>query len=70
MNAADTNVWVYAIDHRDLERRQKARDLLNQLDDSGETVNPWQVASEFVNCLRRFEKRGVVTASTIDRWVE
>ena len=70
MNAADTNIWVYAIDHRDLERRQKARDLLNQLGGSGETVIPWQVASEFVNCLRRFENRGVITTSTIDHWVE
>lgn len=70
MNAADTNVWVYAIDHRDLERRRKARDLLNQLDDSGETIIPWQVASEFVNCLRRFEGKGVISSDKVNLWVE
>ncbi len=70
MNAADTNVWVYAIDHRDLERRQKARDLLNQLDDSGETIIPWQVASAFVNCLRRFEGKGVISSDKVNLWVE
>tara|TARA_R110002072_G_scaffold302354_1_gene484878 strand:+ start:57494 stop:57913 length:420 start_codon:yes stop_codon:yes gene_type:complete len=62
MNAIDTNVWVYSIDYDEPQRRQQAIELLNQLGQKPEsTVMPWQVASEYLNCLRRHARQGQIT---------
>ena len=69
MNAADTNVWLYAVDHREPIKRQRAYDLLEELARAGETVLPWQVASEFVNGLRRWESKQVLTPEKVNDFV-
>ena len=69
MNAADTNVWLYAVDHREPIKRQRAYDLLEELARAGETVLPWQVASEFVNGLRRWESKQVLTPEKVNEFV-
>ena len=69
MNAADTNVWLYAVDHREPIKRQRAYELLEELARAGETVLPWQVASEFVNGLRRWESKQVLTPEKVNDFV-
>ncbi len=69
MNAADTNVWLYAVDHREPIKRQRAYDLLEKLARAGETVLPWQVTSEFVNGLRRWESKQVLTPEKVNDFV-
>ena len=58
MNAVDTNVLVYAIDFNESDKRVKARELLQKLSESSETVLLWQVLGEYVSCLRRFARSG------------
>ena len=69
MNAADTNVWLYAVDHREPIKRQRAYDLLEELARAAETVLPWQVVSEFVNGLRRWESKQVLTPEKVNDFV-
>ena len=53
----DTNVLVYALDRREPEKRDRAREVLRRLGASG-AVLPAQVLSEFANvCLRKLEPR-------------
>ena len=53
----DTNVLVYALDRREPEKRDRAREVLRRVGASG-AVLPAQVLSEFVNvCLRKLEPR-------------
>ncbi len=57
MNAVDTNVLVYFVDHDEPMKRNKASQLFLQLARSDvETVLLWQVAAEFLSCLRRWEQ--------------
>lgn len=59
MNAIDTNVLVYFIDADEPVKRLQATELLERLGEEGtETVLPWQVAGEFLSCLRRWENEG------------
>ncbi len=69
MNAIDTNIWLYAVDHRELSRRQQAFDLLNDLASCRDCITPWQVASEYVNGIRRCEREKLIVASEVDDWV-
>jgi predicted nucleic acid-binding protein len=56
MNAVDTNVFVYFVDRDEPLKRAKAVELLDRLaKEDVETVLLWQVAAEFLNCLRRWE---------------
>lgn len=56
MNAIDTNVLVYAVDGHEPERQSLAIQLLAKLSQQAQPlVLPWQVAVEFVACLRRWE---------------
>lgn len=66
MNAVDTNIWLYAVDHRETEKRQRAFELLNRLAADDGCVTSWQVVSEFVNAIRRWERQGVVSKEKID----
>lgn len=62
MNAIDTNIWVYSIDHDEPERREQALDLLDRLGgDAKSTVMLWQVAGEYLNCLRRYARQGRIS---------
>lgn len=61
MNAVDTNVWVYAYDESEPAKRQMATELLHSLGAGGQTVSVWQVVSEFVNRLRRWESQHKMT---------
>ncbi len=59
MNAVDTNVLVYFVDRDQPAKRAKAVALLGSLGKQDfETVLLWQVAAEFLSCLRRWENEG------------
>ena len=66
MNAIDTNVLVYSIDSTEPEKQARAREILRGLHESSETVLLWQVAGEYLNCLRRFAGSGRFPAEDID----
>lgn len=66
MNAIDTNVLVYAIDSHEPAKQAKARDLLNRLSSASAAVLPWQVACEYMSCLRRFAAAGRFPADDIE----
>jgi predicted nucleic acid-binding protein len=56
MNAVDTNILVYAVDSAEPIKSKIALDLLTSLASHGlPLVVPWQVAAEFLTCLRRWE---------------
>jgi predicted nucleic acid-binding protein len=66
MDAIDTNVLVYAIDSHEPAKQAKARDLLIRLSSASTTVLPWQVACEYMSCLRRFAATGRFPAADIE----
>jgi predicted nucleic acid-binding protein len=67
MNAVDTNVFVYAFDSDEPVKRAKADQLLDRLTQRpAETALLWQVASEFLNCLRRWESAGRMSAEDVE----
>ncbi len=62
MNAIDTNVLVYFVDKDEPAKRAKAVELLDDLaKEDIETVLLWQVAAEFLNCLRRWENESRIS---------
>lgn len=62
MNAVDTNVLVYAVDESEPAKQAKAIALLETLSaQSVRLIVLWQVAVEFVACLRRWESAGRLT---------
>jgi predicted nucleic acid-binding protein len=64
MNAVDTNVFVYALDADEPAKQAKAVELFDRLmQPPVETVLLWQVASEFLNQLRKWESKGQLTAT-------
>ncbi len=66
MNAVDTNVFVYAFDSSEPAKRVKAVELLDGLaPEPRETVLLWQVAGEFLACLRRWEADGRITSDDV-----
>lgn len=67
MNAVDTNVFVYALDVYEPVKQAKAISLLNRLKPKpAETALLWQVAGEFLSCLRRWQDQGRIAASDVD----
>jgi predicted nucleic acid-binding protein len=65
----DTNVLVYALDRREPEKRERAREVLRLVGGAGTAALPAQVLSEFANaCLRKLEPRPDPT--TVRREVE
>ncbi len=59
MNAVDTNVLVYFVDSDEPVKRAEAVKILDRLvNEPVETVLLWQVAAEFLSCLRRWENQG------------
>ena len=66
MNAVDTNVFVYFVDRDEPLKRAKAVELLDRLvKEDVETVLLWQVAAEFLNCLRRWETEGRINRQEV-----
>ena len=62
MNALDTNILVYFMDQNEPGKRAQAIALLDSLVQTDvETVLPWQVAVEFLCCLRRWEQEGRIS---------
>ena len=65
----DTNLLVYALDRREPEKRERAREVLQRVGGAGTAALPTQVLSEFANaCLRKLEPRP--DPETIRREVE
>ena len=66
MNAIDTNVVVYAFDPTAPAKQALARKLLHAFVlKPNETVFLWQVAVEFLACLRKAEKKGLLTGEQV-----
>ena len=62
MNAVDTNVLVYAVDESEAAKQSEAIEVLESLgSQSTRLVLLWQVAVEFLACLRRWEAAGRIT---------
>jgi len=57
MNAIDTNVLLYSVDHNEPAKRLKAQQLLNQLR-TEPTLLLWQVLGELTQQLRRWRDQG------------
>src|SRR5215210_9026587 len=65
----DTRVLVYALDRREPEKRERAREVLRRVGGAGTAALPAQVLSEFGGaCLRKLEPRPDPT--TVRREVE
>ncbi len=65
MNAVDTNVLVYAIDRHEPRKQTEAVSLLRQLGPT-DTVLLWQVAGEYLCCLRRFAAAGTFPDADVE----
>ena len=62
MNAVDTNVLVYLVDSEEPAKQRQAVQLFDDLaNKSAPTVLVWQVAAEFLSCMRRWEAAGRIT---------
>jgi predicted nucleic acid-binding protein len=65
MNAVDTNVLVYFVDEYEPAKQAKAIELLEHLgEEETETTLLWQVAVEFLSCLRQWENEGRIDRAT------
>jgi len=65
----DTNVLLYALNRREPEKRERAREVLRRVGGAGTAALPAQVLSEFGGaCLRKLEPRP--EAEAIRREVE
>jgi predicted nucleic acid-binding protein len=65
----DSNVLVHALDRREPEKRERAREVLRRVGGAGTAALPAQVLSEFGGaCLRKLEPRPDPT--TVRREVE
>src|SRR5918993_2722116 len=54
----DTNLLVYALERREPEKRERAREVLRRVGRAGTAALPAQVLSEFGGaCLRKLEPR-------------
>jgi predicted nucleic acid-binding protein len=61
MNAIDTNIFAYLFDSSAPAKKALAQKLLEGLIlRPHETVMLWQVASEFLACLRKVERKGLL----------
>lgn len=68
MNAIDTNVLVYQVEDTAGDKQIRAQQLADELAQSAEgTILLWQVAAEFLNCMRRWELAG---RSTREKTIE
>jgi predicted nucleic acid-binding protein len=71
MNAVDTNIWLYSVDHFEPVKRQQAVNLLEQLSSAPEpVVLLWQVAGEYMNGLRRWANQGRLDVAYVEQYLE
>jgi predicted nucleic acid-binding protein len=69
MNAVDTNILVYAVDTDEPEKSRQAVELIRSLAAADTPlVVPWQVAGEFLACLRRWEHAGRIKRSDTEAY--
>ena len=62
MNAIDTNILVYLVDRDEPVKKRQSAELLITLGASpSATVMLWQVAVEFLSCMRRWELAGRIS---------
>lgn len=62
MNAVDTNIFIYSVDHHEPAKQFKAQQLLQKLRaTAAPTFLLWQVLAELVQQLRRWENQGKIT---------
>ncbi len=67
MKTIDTNILVYSVDHDEPVKQPIAIDLLQQLVHSqSETVLLWQVAGEFLSCLRKWQSNGKISLHQVE----
>ena len=67
MIAIDTNVLVYAIDPDESVKQPIASDLIDQLTLSiPPCILLWQVAGEFLSCLRKLESAKGISPSDVE----
>ena len=67
MNAVDTNVYVYALDSDEPAKQAKAVELLDPLAlKPADSAIMWQVASEFLGQLRKWESKGHLTSAAVE----
>jgi predicted nucleic acid-binding protein len=70
MNAVDTNVLVYAVDESEPQKSRRAVQLIRTLSAADTPlVIPWQVATEFLACLRRWETAGRITRESTNAYL-
>jgi len=68
MNAVDTNVLVDSLDTDEPVKQAKAKALLARLAGvQPPTILVWQVASELLNWLRKWEAAGRVSAADVEK---
>jgi predicted nucleic acid-binding protein len=69
MNAIDTNVLVYAFDDQQPAKQAIAVALIDRLTQTpADTRLLWQVAGEFVGCLRRWQSQGRVSQADVEAY--
>jgi predicted nucleic acid-binding protein len=70
MNAVDTNVLLYSVDHNEPAKQLKAQHLLQQLRVETEpTVLLWQVLGELAQQLHRWREQGKLTPGEFSQHV-
>lgn len=70
MNAIDTNVLIYTVDAQEPAKQLRSKELITQLlAEPVELVAPWQVAVEFLACLRRWENQRRSTRSETELYL-
>jgi len=66
MNAIDTNIIAYTFDPSVPSKQALAKKLLYELIlKPHETVLLWQVSGEFLACLRKAERKGLLTGEQV-----
>jgi predicted nucleic acid-binding protein len=70
MNAVDTNILVYAVDSTEPTKSARSIELIRELANaSAPLVILWQVAAEFMGCLRRWEAEGRIQRYDTDAYL-
>jgi len=69
MNAIDTNILVYAVDSTEPVKSRQAIHFIQSLR-SVPLVVPWQVAVEFLACLRRWEGAGRIRREDTEEYLK
>lgn len=71
MNAVDTNVLLYSVDHKEPAKQLKAQQLLSQLHTAAEpTILLWQVLGELAQQLRRWCDQGRMTPVEFSQYIQ